>query len=64
MPSTKYVKLDTPVLQDAFNVQNPLAAAQQQLRDEAESDAQFQQQGATVRDAQKAYMTYIMGGRG
>jgi len=64
MPSTKYVELDTPVLQDAFNVQNPLASAQQQLRDEAESDAQFQQQGATVRDAQKAYMTYIMGGRG
>ena len=34
--STKYVS-KTPVLQDAFNT-NSLVAAQQQLRDEAESD--------------------------
>ena len=64
MPSTKYVQLDTPVLQDAFNVQNPITAAKQQIMEEAESDAQFQQSGVTVRDAQKAYMNYIMGGRG
>lgn len=64
MPSTKYVQLDTPVLQDAFNVQNPITAAKEQIMEEAESDAQFQQSGVTVRDAQKAYMNYIMGGRG
>ena len=64
MPSTKYVQLDEPVLQDAFNVQNPIAAAKRGIAEEAESDAQFQEQGVTIRDAQKAYMNYIMGGRG
>jgi len=64
MPSTKYVQLDTPVLQDVFNVQNPITAAKEQIMEEAESDAAFQQSGITVRDAQKAYMNYIMGGRG
>ena len=64
MPSTKYVQLDTPVLQDAFNIQNPITTAKEQIMEEAESDAQFQQSGITVRDAQKAYMNYIMGGRG
>lgn len=64
MPTTKYVQLDTPVLQDVFNVQNPITAAKEQIMEEAESDAAFQQSGITVRDAQKAYMNYIMGGRG
>ena len=64
MPTTKYVQLDEPVLQEAFNVQNPIAAAKREIAEEAESDAQFQKQGVTIRDAQKAYMNYIMGGRG
>ena len=64
MPTTKYVQLDEPVLQEAFNVQNPIAAAKREIAEEAESDAQFQEQGVTIRDAQKAYMNYIMGGRG
>ena len=64
MPSTKYVQLDEPVLQDAFNVQNPISAAKREIAEEAESDVRFQEQGVTIRDAQKAYMNYIMGGRG
>ena len=64
MPSTKYVQLDEPVLQEAFNVQNPISAAKREIAEEAESDAQFQEQGVTIRDAQKAYMNYILGDRG
>lgn len=63
-PVTKYVDLGTYELQPEFNVMNPLDEAKQQIQEEAKSDAAFQQAGLTVRDAQKAYMSYIMGGRG
>lgn len=63
-PVTKYVDLGTYELQPEFNVMNPIDAAKRQIQEEAVSDAAFQQAGVTVRDAQKAYMNYIMGGRG
>ena len=60
-PSTKFVQLDVPELQDAFNVQNPIDVAKDEIDAEAEKDSEFRQNAATSRDVQEQYMKYITG---